>query len=267
MCRSAESLNKIIVRIRKLMYLANGGATEAEAEQAMRMAHALLAEHNLSLTEIMKEASDTLGDRVIDSEYVDGVNDPWRRSIWHATADLYFCSYFYSPKYEWRRGKQQRVRIRHNLVGKPHNILVTKLMVQYLVNTVRRLARESARNVPPCEHGSFENSFKVACAKRLVERIWDRRYQSEEHPTTAPCGTTLPALRSLYATEMEANQVMIEHKGIGLESKRSRCRVTNVLGADAGRKAAEDIGLDTQVGHHLRTPISNTGCHQLELPI
>ncbi len=262
-----DTQGKIITRIRKLMSLANGGASEAEAEQAMKKAHALLAEHNLSIFDVSKEEPANLEDRVIDSNDVDGINDPWRRSIWHATAALHFCKYFYSPEHEMRRGVRKCVRIRHNLVGRPHNVLVTKLMVEYLINTVRRLAGEHTCDVPASARARFAHSFRVACTERLVDRIWERHRRSQFGPTAAHAGTTLPALRSIYASETDANQALLEHRRINLTTKGRRCRTTDVIGAEAGRAAADEIGLDNQVTHCRRIRTDESSDYQMELPI
>ena len=246
---SNDRTNKVIVRIRKLLSLANGGATEFEAEQAMKKAHKLLAEHNISLPDISNVRDDDQEGRIVDSNERDGINDPWRRSVWHATAGLNFCQYFYSSIYDHDGERSGRIGIRHNLVGKPHNILVTKLMVHYFISTIRRLAREDVLNAPAWQKNPFENSFKVACSRRLVERIWERKYQSESNIEFVCSGNTLPALRSHYVMEEEANRSIIEKRGYKLKTSARRCRVTNVLGGEAGRKAADGIGLDTQIGH------------------
>ena len=53
-------MNPIIEKIRKLLALANGtGAADQERESALRMAHALLAKHNLSMSDTELEPTRT----------------------------------------------------------------------------------------------------------------------------------------------------------------------------------------------------------------
>jgi hypothetical protein len=161
----------------------------------------------------------------------------------------------------------EKTGIRHNLVGKPHNILVTKLMVQYFVDTIRLLAREHMREEPNWNRKAFENSFKVSCSRRLTERIRIRRYEAENQTAAKSCNTMLPALRNLYTTELEENQKQIRREGIELVSKPNQCRVTNILGGEAGRKAADRIGLDSQITHYSGVIAVASKTNQLELPV
>ena len=267
MASSNENSRNIIARVQKLISLAHGGTTEAEAAEAMKMVHALLAKHNLSYSDISEEPHNPNEDRLIDSECIDGMNDPWRRSVWHATSKLYFCEYYFSSVYGWRSGVQKKTGIRHNLVGKPHNILVTKLMVQYFVDTIRRLAREHTPEESNWNRNTFKNSFKVSCSRRLTERIGNRRFESKNQTAAKSGNTMLPALRTLYTTELEENQKQIRREGIKLVTKSNQCRVTNILGGEAGRKAADGIGLDSQVTHGSGATAVASKTNQLELPV
>jgi hypothetical protein len=256
MVQQDPPLGKVIDRIQKLIALAQGGGTEAEAEQAMKLVHALLAQHNLSLEKVLaSRVGEKRTDRVIET--VEATNNPWERPIWHATASLYFCEFYYARCLNWSGRKRSTARINYSLVGKPHNILVARLMTDYFLKTIRRLARTEARGAPKTTGRSFAHSFRVACAKRLSERIWERKRETQEHPTPldpANRNSLLPVLTSFYGAEEEANRELLAECGIRLvHSERGRTHITDILGEYAGKRAAETIGLDTQLGSENAT--------------
>ena len=240
---------KVIDRIRKLIALAKGGGTEAEAEQAMKRVHDLLAKHNLRFDEVSEQRpQQEVRDRV--HEVVNAANNPWERPIWHATASLYFCCWYGQRSYTGSGKTYRTTRMNHNFIGRSHNILVARLMTDYFLKTIRRLARQEGKNETADERTSFVHSFQLGCAKRLAERIWDHQYETRRRPTQADVAESiLPALRPLYDLEEEANTELLEREGIRLvKAGRSRTRITNILGEDAGKRAAEDIGIDPQLG-------------------
>jgi len=264
-------LAKVIDRIRKLVALAQGGASESEAEQAMARVHGLLAEHNLRLPEVLEDERpgrppDAPRDRVLET--VDAADHPWERPIWSATAALYFCACFYDRP----RGRASCVG--YSLVGKPHNILVSRLMTDYFLKTIRRLARQEARELPAPARRSFVHSFQVACARRLAWRIWQRKYASEidSIPLDPRDGASrLPALRPLYSLEEEANQALLAALGIRLgPGAGPGTRITDILGEVAGKAAADGIGLDPQLpdGRPSPTPGPQPPADgQMDLPL
>ena len=251
----------MIDRIRKLVALAQGGASESEAEQAMARVHGLLAEHNLRLPDVLAAAPpgappEAPRDRVLET--VEAADHPWERPIWGATAALYFCAYFFARPDARTGGGRRATWVRHSLVGKPHNILVARLMTDYFLKTIRRLARQEACHLPPSARRSFAHSFHVACAKRLAHRIWQRKYASEIDSIPldpGDGGSRLPALRPLYNLEDEANRALLAALGIRLvPGSGPGTRITDILGEVAGKAAADGIGLDPQIPDGRPTP-------------
>src|SRR5262249_47246836 len=85
------------------------------------------------------------------------------------------------------------------------------------------------------------HSFRIACAGRLCERLWERRRTTEKSPTPGPSDATLPALASLYTREANANRAMMDDLGIRLGHPEDGDRLTHAGGADAGARAADRI--------------------------
>ena len=229
----------ILRRIRKLLALAGGKGSEAEAAAAVTRAHALLAEHNLAEADV-RDSVDSPTERILDDSTVDGARDLWPAQVWNATAMLHFCRYFYSEQFCGKR----RIGLRHSLVGRPHNIDAAKLTARYLVDAVERLARESGRDRPQPERRSYQASFRCACGLRLAERIHARYRElatASEPASSLPC-TSLPALLSLYVRERAENDALLSDRGIELGAgSASHDRLTHAGGAEAGRIAADSI--------------------------
>ena len=236
----AEARESILRKIRKLLALSRGGTTEEEAAEAARVAHELLAAHNLAMSEV-EQVEET--DRVLDDGTVDGARDIWPAQVWSATAQLHFCRYFYTDQ----RDAGRLIGLRHSVVGRRHNVEVTKLTALYLVDAVKRLADEAAQAVPGDERRRYRESFRCACGRRLAQRLLELRAASAT-PDAAATRTTLPALPSLYRSESDANEAMLARLGIRLGGPVRQDRLTHAGGADAGRRAAETISLHRQIG-------------------
>ena len=236
----AEARESILRKIRKLLALSRGGTTEEEAAEAARVAHELLAAHNLAMSEV-EQVEET--DRVLDDGTVDGARDIWPAQVWSATAQLHFCRYFYTDQ----RDAGRLIGLRHSVLGRRHNVEVAKLTALYLVDAVKRLADEAAQAVPGDERRRYRESFRCACGRRLAQRLLELRAASAT-PDAAATRTTLPALPSLYRSESDANEAMLARLGIRLGGPVRQDRLTHAGGADAGRRAAETISLHRQIG-------------------
>ena len=183
------------------------------------------------------------GDRVLDESSFDGSRERWPVELWNATAQLNFCSYFCREHKDGRR----RIGWQHSLVGRRPNVDVAKMTAQYLFDTVLRLTAEAGRTRPTCERRSYRDSFRRACGVRLTQRVQALRRES-----TSPAGPTpshnLPALLSLYDGESLENRKFLDQQGIKLvECQFLGDRLTHAGGAEAGRLAAESIGLHRQI--------------------
>ena len=236
----AEARESILRKIRKLLALSRGGTTEEEAAEAARVAHELLAAHNLAMSEV-EQVEET--DRVLDDGTVDGARDIWPAQVWSATAQLHFCRYFYTDQ----RDAGRLIGLRHSVLGRRHNVEVAKLTALYLVDAVKRLADEAAQAVPGDERRRYRESFRCACGRRLAQRLLELRAASAT-PDAAATRTTLPALPSLYRSESDANEALLARLGIRLGGPVRQDRLTHAGGADAGRRAAETISLHRQIG-------------------
>jgi hypothetical protein len=242
---------RVLRRIRKLVALAEGGATEAEAETALRLAHEMLAEHNLSMDDV-PENSDDVDPVTSDGEEWDRYNEAWRRTLMHSAAQLYFCRYFFSDKIVPGKNTALSQRgVKHTFVGRPHNVAVARLMGRYFVTTVNRLANDGCRKTvirSRTERGRYVNTFRLACAERLRERCVKVRERAEAGQAVTSDGRNLPALANMYRREMRANDEFLHNMKIRLREQKSRASFHDTRGYNDGRTAADSISLSAQVG-------------------
>lgn len=261
-----NSREKAIDKVRKLLALA-GSSNEHEASLAADKAHAILAEYNLSLVDVeTKDISSATPVFIIDNEVVMD-SWPWRRQIAAGVAQLYFCTYYYTMFHQ--DGKRLDM---HNFVGEQHNTEVAKMMFRYLVDTVVRLANESAaeNKVPTKERITYTRAFQWGCTGRLGARLRDRIKTAKEGTanafhdqnrltmqrpaqtgvSSAPTGpkTNLPALMSLYQQTEQRLKSFVKQEVGNLRSSSRGGRTSSDAGTQAGREAGDRISLDGQIG-------------------
>lgn len=241
--------NGIVERIKKLLALSTS-PNEFEAMAAANKAHALLAEHNLSLDEVQTTDEDEDENIVYDSELMTKESKPWRRPIGAQVAKMYFCKYVYrfdklpTP----HRATPYSRRDVHSFIGTPSNVAISKIMFMYLTETVERLAKEGARDYPVRERSSYSTSFKNACANRLAHRIHERIEAAKRGELQTESGKNLPALLNTYLAVQNQLDAFVNQKfGRALKATKSRAKSSNMMGVLDGRAQGDRIGLDPQL--------------------
>lgn len=236
---------KIIEKIKKLLALAQS-ANENEAALAAARAQEMLAKYNIEVQEVEKEVSSNIGNEGVVFKY----SAPWQRGLRKACANMYFCSYYFADDYEQVvRGKRviYAKREKHFYVGEPHNRAIAILMSEYLIEAVRRLAKEGAKKIPADERTTYKNSFRLFAAKKLTARILDRIEELKAKSVKTSDGTTLPALASMYDQALTKNKEWLD-ENIDLKYTTSRPQQISTQGMLDGSKAGNDISLDSQIG-------------------
>lgn len=239
---------RMIDKIRKVVALSTS-PNEAEAAAAAEKAQAMLAEYNLSMSDLNTDQKDE--DLVIiedDDAKTESV--PWRRRIASGVAKLYFCTYFYTFVKEVAptRGCGYIRSDKHTFIGEQHNVAVAKMMFKYLGDAVERLSGEAALAYPTRERSSYRTSFKLACATRLYWRMHERIEASKRGEVKSEGGKNLPALLDLYTKTGQQLQTYMQQKHKKLGKSRSTSNITrHAAGWNDGEAAAEKIGLDPQV--------------------
>ena len=134
---SAEA-QSAIAKIEKLLALARNNSNEAEASSAMNMAHQILERHNLDMALVERQAGQSTHAKREDKSSGGGLYK-WQRAVWESTAKLNMCVYIAI------KGTERGAKYENRLVGKPENVLMTRLMAEYLQEAIERLAAEWAK--------------------------------------------------------------------------------------------------------------------------
>jgi len=163
-------LEKIVARVQKLLSLAgNSGATEAEAATAMEKAQGLLTAYNLDMTTVTNGGDNGMGAR--GEERLHGGGTKWTQELWRAVADLNFCFYFNVEEYRTRPGSsKKRMRATHKLVGRTVNVVSTKIMCEYIEQTIERLVKDNQ----PLNKLAYEEGM----SDRIIQRVNQRRREA-----------------------------------------------------------------------------------------
>lgn len=226
---------KIITLINKLLALSkDGGATEAEAALAAEKAQELMTEHNLSMATVEAAGGDS-GEGGVRVK--DGLNHRqvynWQKQLMAHVAELNFCHCML--RYEQRNGYYNPTKVfnGYQLIGRAANVASTRVMFEYLLQTINRVAKG---HLDPKEFFTrFGHSFKEGMADRIVERLQERRrHEVEEqekkareanvraqHPSSAG-NALVVVLKDFVQDETDLNNDMVKGWEPGTTSRNRR---------------------------------------------
>ena len=220
---------KIAEKIQKLLALTES-SNEHEAALAAEKAHALLAEHNLSMAQV-ETATTNKQDMIGHTTATSKLGARWVRSVWQATARLYFCEYMFSS------GNHKTY---HYVVGSEANTATTCQMAEFFTQTVVKMSKGYS--------GSSQSSFRTGCALWLVSRLNEMRKLAQEQEVATSCGTTLPALYEQTKEQLET--YIAETWGETKKLPSKNFSIADSTAYASGRNAANAIGLNKQTTHN-----------------
>jgi hypothetical protein len=233
-------LNKILARVKKMMTLAdNAAATEGERDNALRMAHATLAKFNLDMSQVDAVSHDKQDPRNKDALVMTDAA-PWVRSLASAVADLFFCSFFFTQR--WDHNLHSKTHM--YFVGRQSNIVTAMEMTSYLVKSIMKEAAATAK--ANGQGSKFKTSFCKGASATIYWRCKDIRNQAEAVKNTAASSSTALVLVDVYAAEKKANEVMIAETVGKLESKKSGAHRAGA-GYYEGVEFGKTVSLNKQV--------------------
>jgi Protein of unknown function (DUF2786) len=244
-------MERIAERIRKLLALANNNPSETEAAIALERASALMAQHNLTMAQV--DARGSGEERIEEKHNAAYRGQTWARTIWGAVSELNFCMWYYRSSTRGERLEATddggSIRIarevdEHTIIGTRANVEATKAMVEYLIGTIERLARESKFHSERDLH-----AFKIGCADRVEVRLRllrDKRAKAKKPSVPS----TLPVLAEVYAAHDAANKEAYAR----IHGRAPRFAAGSYIGSskagayERGQAAGSKVGLNTQVG-------------------
>lgn len=206
---------KIILRIQKLLALANDTrGNEEEANSAMEKAHAIMAEHNLTMATIA--ATGKKEGEARSKESMDGqAMFDYQRDLMAVIAETNYCYVSVIQKYTKRGAKGAGYR----LIGTESNVATAKAMFEYLMQTINRLVMNEIDNDYRRRMSRWAISWCTGCAERLRERITERHnnYLAEQkrkakeaeaasrHPSSASRNALVVIMEDYAKKEVDLN--------------------------------------------------------------
>jgi hypothetical protein len=223
--------NPIIERVKKLLALAaDQSASEGERDNALRMAHGMLAKHNLDMSHVDASNKIDIEDR---EDFVNATwGMPWCRQASVAVAKLFFCSYYYGRKING-------TKMEHHFIGKTSNVATAALMADFVIHSImKEYNKKGWHNLSP-EGRSF-----AAGATRIIRERVEELMKSPEGVSSS----TALVVRNIYESEFEANADYLKEAGTTLVTKKARSSPVNIKAYNSGKEFGAKVGLDVQVG-------------------
>lgn len=244
---------RAIRQVEKLLRLAAKHPTEAEGISAANKAQQLLLAYNLDMATV-ERGSDS--GRREDAKMKGGLYQ-YQRDLWEAVARLNFCLYWNQYVYDkdkvGRRKATWRdrydgvtasvIRVKggynfvHRVVGRVVNTTATRVMAEYLEQTIERLTRERLNGEGTQYFTRWAISYREGIAERVIKKIEERRRDqlSEERKEAraaekraadaamapASSATTL-TLSSYTKSERDANYDVIHGEGWSAQQAAAR---------------------------------------------
>lgn len=236
--------DKIINRIKKMLALANdSAASEGERDNALRMAYATMAKHNIDMAAVESAGQE----RRINMD-VAGWSMIWSCHIHNVVGALFFCKYY-------RGSKINGTKLEHHFVGRESNAVTASYMASFIVTSVLKEGRSKGWHNLSAEM----RSFGLGVAARLAERVEEIREAEKAKQEQTGAGREL-VLASLYKTEAQANaQFLNEECGIRLRKSKGGKGASDGSAYAAGKEYGGKINLSAQV--------SGAGSSQLKLGV
>lgn len=226
---------KIIEKVQKLLRLARDkGASENEAAVAMQKVNDLLVEHGLEMAQV--EGHKKL-DMEGDTSKKSGRNYKYECYVWKGASELNLCGYFTKHLSDGSFG--------HLIVGTKINIMGAELLADYLLETIKRMAKEWAKR-PEAEAIAMvdgvslpmaTHKYKQGLAIQLYRRCLELR-DSRLNGT----GTALV----LYGDHGKAITEWLDQQGMSIQNGK-KSHIKTSLAAATGRSDAQKVGLTPQV--------------------
>lgn len=190
--------DRIIDRIKKMFALANNeGATEGEADNAMRMATKLLEKHNLSMVDLHTEQE-------ISIKFESGQTAPWIRTVYSSVSRLYGCTYFYSNQNK-----------SNYIVGTESDRVTASIVIQYLIEDIKKASKGNGVD--------FKNGAAMELSKTCLKIMEEREISNETTETGI-------ALVEVYKTKVDLAREYMD-ANLNLTTGRR----TNMRSSEAGR--------------------------------
>lgn len=226
---------QVLEKVRKIIAIGrDSAASEHERDTAMKMAHRLLAKHNLVMADAESHSHSQVEGRV--TEQFDYYNYPWVNYILDSVADLFYCVHI--------RYKLSDKKAIHKFLGTEANAKTSAEMCEYVVRSV---AKQAAR-----QYGSATNSDGRAFCYGAMMAIHDRcKAIKAQEAEIVKEDSELSSCTALMVVSMReqhkaANNAEIAKMGCK-ERKTGRVKAVDADAYSDGHEYGSNIQLNKQV--------------------
>ena len=225
---------KIIDRIRKLQNMTvENGASEDEAETAMRMAMGLMARHGIEQSMIKGVEAPKAKTKRFSSAFK-------KHQLWcgQAAATLYGC------KLLTLGGGKYGIEF----VGRPDNIEAAEMTMFWLINQMDSFYKRALpKGLTQSARSEFRRTFKEACAVRIMQRARQMMDDIQKSDAAAQASTGSNALVVMGHFQQLAKEN--EDVLAGMAIKKGRPKKMSVgSGTLSGAEAGNQIKLRKEIG-------------------
>lgn len=224
-------MSAIVEKIQKLFALANDpAATEGERDNALRMAGALMAKHNIDQAAIHAKAGTKAKITSVQAE----ADKTWHGWISWGVSHLMGCKSTY------------RDDGNINFYGPPEVIDAARMTYDSIVQQIEMLYKQNLRSgMSQSARANFRRTFKEAAASRVQQRIKEIVENLRTRDAIAQQATGCTALviaRSIDQQLADIEEWMVKEAGFARvpPTKLSRSR-RGGLGTSLGRRAGDQV--------------------------
>lgn len=200
--------DKLINRVKKMMALANDpSASDGERENALRMSYAIMAKHNIDMSDVDgKPVGPQEARKRTRGEFY---GRPWAVSLCSSVAKLFFCEYYYNLT-----GNNLAY---HTFVGKESNATTAEEVSRVLVESIKREASRRMRALG--ENATWRRSFATGATFKISDRVLELMSGSAALEGVST-GSAL-VLVNLREQEKASNQMFLVEQGVQLTPGRA----------------------------------------------
>lgn len=274
MSNQDQALEKILNRIKKMLNLGHdSGATEAERDTALAMAHKLMKKFNIDAAQVAAlDERDEVKEARGMMHFVHG-NEAWALRAAQSICRLFMCEFYF------QRSRELKNKVYFCVVGTAANASTARMISEFVLAGIRRQAYLSSAmlGLKGTERYAYRRSFFDAASVRICNRIFtmlqeikkaqepaaksseeQQQHEAEQQALTAAAkalgydpeldapmaaGSAL-VVRGLYETEAEKNKAWLAERFPDLKSRNRRERSTyDARGAQKGAEYGEKVHL------------------------
>lgn len=217
----------ILIKVQRMLMLAEGATNEHEAALAAAMAQKFMLLHDLcieDLGEITQEDTEIAEEAVYES----GRLANWRLNLFCGVARSFGCRPLVQSGYRTRTLK---------LVGTRADMAVARETYDYLVGAVERLASRKVKGYGR----SVITSYKLGATHTIVSRLRDQAKANKEEVQKS---ATLAGTELVLVKGEALKEHMSRYTGT-YESAKSR---VDSYGYSRGQRDGHGVGINSQVG-------------------